>query len=198
MRQRTLSKAVGHVRWQPLSTRKPGCPPRHVLQIDQNQFEKILDLIESGKEEGAKLECGGSAMEDSGLFIKPTVFSEVTDTMRIAKEEVLAGGHRESFAEPGRGRGQGSGRVFSGAQGSPEAFLGHLFSPLGVLREAALPLETPAVCRGNRARLPPCITRGPHLLTRPRAQGRCCLWIRGPHRSQTRSVHSKSRPQNSP
>lgn len=28
-------------------------------------------------------------MEDRGLFIKPTVFSEVTDTMRIAKEEVL-------------------------------------------------------------------------------------------------------------
>jgi aldehyde dehydrogenase (NAD(P)+) len=27
-------------------------------------------------------------MEDRGLFIKPTVFSEVTDTMRIAKEEV--------------------------------------------------------------------------------------------------------------
>lgn len=58
-------------------------------QIDQNQFDKILDLIESGKEEGAKLECGGSAMEDRGLFIKPTVFSEVTDTMRIAKEEVF-------------------------------------------------------------------------------------------------------------
>lgn len=59
------------------------------LQIDQKQFDKILDLIESGKKEGAKLECGGSAMEDRGLFIKPTVFSEVTDTMRIAKEEVL-------------------------------------------------------------------------------------------------------------
>uniref|UniRef100_A0A8C0M193 Aldehyde dehydrogenase 1 family member A3 n=1 Tax=Canis lupus familiaris TaxID=9615 RepID=A0A8C0M193_CANLF len=60
-------------------------------QIDQKQFDKILDLIESGKKEGAKLECGGSAMEDRGLFIKPTVFSEVTDTMRIAKEEVLRG-----------------------------------------------------------------------------------------------------------
>uniref|UniRef100_A0AC11DYQ1 Aldehyde dehydrogenase 1 family member A3 n=1 Tax=Ovis aries TaxID=9940 RepID=A0AC11DYQ1_SHEEP len=58
-------------------------------QIDQKQFDKILDLIESGKKEGAKLECGGSAMEDRGLFIKPTVFSEVTDTMRIAKEEIF-------------------------------------------------------------------------------------------------------------
>nr|KAF6399106.1 aldehyde dehydrogenase 1 family member A3 [Molossus molossus] len=58
-------------------------------QIDQHQFDKILDLIESGKKEGAKLECGGSAMEDRGLFIKPTVFSDVTDTMRIAKEEIF-------------------------------------------------------------------------------------------------------------
>ncbi|XP_059951082.1 retinaldehyde dehydrogenase 3 isoform X2 [Mesoplodon densirostris] len=58
-------------------------------QIDQKQFNKILDLIESGKKEGAKLEYGGSAMEDRGLFIKPTVFSEVTDTMRIAKEEIF-------------------------------------------------------------------------------------------------------------
>lgn len=61
-----------------------------VLQIDQKQFNKILELIESGKQEGAKLECGGSAMEDRGLFITPTVFSEVTDSMRIAKEEVRA------------------------------------------------------------------------------------------------------------
>ncbi|XP_069321897.1 retinaldehyde dehydrogenase 3 isoform X3 [Eulemur rufifrons] len=58
-------------------------------QIDQKQFDKILELIESGKKEGAKLECGGSAMEDRGLFITPTVFSEVTDNMRIAKEEIF-------------------------------------------------------------------------------------------------------------
>ncbi|XP_034987770.1 retinaldehyde dehydrogenase 3 isoform X1 [Zootoca vivipara] len=58
-------------------------------QIDQKQFDKILELIESGKKEGAKLECGGLAMGDRGLFIKPTVFSEVTDNMRIAKEEIF-------------------------------------------------------------------------------------------------------------
>ncbi|KAL8197482.1 UNVERIFIED_CONTAM: Aldehyde dehydrogenase 1 member A3 [Gekko kuhli] len=58
-------------------------------QIDQKQFNKILELIESGKKEGAKLECGGLAMGDRGLFIKPTVFSEVTDNMRIAKEEIF-------------------------------------------------------------------------------------------------------------
>lgn len=62
--------------------------PPLLWQIDQTQFDKILELIESGKKEGAKLECGGLAIGDRGLFIKPTVFSEVTDNMRIAKEEV--------------------------------------------------------------------------------------------------------------
>lgn len=75
--------------------RNPSCTSC-VLQIDQKQFDKILDLIESGKKEGAKLECGGLAMEDRGLFIKPTVFSEVTDTMRIAKEEVLGAAGKAS------------------------------------------------------------------------------------------------------
>ncbi|XP_026177165.1 retinal dehydrogenase 1-like isoform X1 [Mastacembelus armatus] len=58
-------------------------------QIDQKQFDKIMELIESGKREGATLECGGSAWGQQGLFIQPTVFSNVTDDMRIAKEEIF-------------------------------------------------------------------------------------------------------------
>lgn len=57
-------------------------------QIDKEQYEKILDLIESGKKEGAKLECGGGPWGNKGYFIQPTVFSNVSDEMRIAKEEV--------------------------------------------------------------------------------------------------------------
>ena len=57
--------------------------------MDKEQFDKILDLIESGKKEGAKLECGGGRHGDKGYFIQPTVFSDVKDEMRIAKEEVL-------------------------------------------------------------------------------------------------------------
>ena len=57
--------------------------------MDKEQFDKILELIESGKKEGAKLECGGSRHGDKGYFIQPTVFSDVKDDMRIAKEEVL-------------------------------------------------------------------------------------------------------------
>jgi acyl-CoA reductase-like NAD-dependent aldehyde dehydrogenase len=58
-------------------------------QIDNEQFTKILDLIESGKKEGAKLECGGKRFGDKGYFIEPTVFSGVTDNMRIAREEIF-------------------------------------------------------------------------------------------------------------
>ena len=59
-----------------------------LLQIDKTQHEKILNLIESGKSEGATLKCGGEKYGDKGYFVQPTVFADVTDDMRIAKEEV--------------------------------------------------------------------------------------------------------------
>lgn len=45
-------------------------------------------MIEFGKKEGAKVEAGGSKVGDEGYFVYPTVFSNVTDEMKIAKEEV--------------------------------------------------------------------------------------------------------------
>ena len=58
-------------------------------QVDKDQFDKILDLIDSGKKEGAKLECGGKQVGDKGYFVEPTVFTDVSDDMRIAKEEIF-------------------------------------------------------------------------------------------------------------
>ncbi|XP_044518313.1 retinal dehydrogenase 2 isoform X2 [Gracilinanus agilis] len=58
-------------------------------QIDKKQYNKILELIQSGVAEGAKLECGGKGLGHKGFFIEPTVFSNVTDDMRIAKEEIF-------------------------------------------------------------------------------------------------------------
>uniref|UniRef100_A0A8C3W8W7 Aldehyde dehydrogenase 1 family member A2 n=1 Tax=Catagonus wagneri TaxID=51154 RepID=A0A8C3W8W7_9CETA len=58
-------------------------------QIDKKQYNKILELIQSGVAEGAKLECGGKGLGRKGFFIEPTVFSNVTDNMRIAKEEIF-------------------------------------------------------------------------------------------------------------
>jgi len=47
-----------------------------------------MELIESGKKEGAKLCTGGERVGDRGFFVQPTVFADVDDRMRIAKEEV--------------------------------------------------------------------------------------------------------------
>lgn len=60
----------------------------YLEQVDKEQYSKILELIEAGKKEGARVECGGEAVGGDGFFIKPTVFSGVQDNMRIAKEEV--------------------------------------------------------------------------------------------------------------
>lgn len=49
---------------------------------------KILAYIETAKQEGAKLETGGKRWGTEGFFVEPTVFSNVTDTMKIAREEV--------------------------------------------------------------------------------------------------------------
>ena len=57
-------------------------------QIDDEQFKKVLDMINKGKAEGAKVEAGGDRCGDQGYFIQPTVFSNVTDDMTIAREEV--------------------------------------------------------------------------------------------------------------
>uniref|UniRef100_A0A669B6D0 aldehyde dehydrogenase (NAD(+)) n=1 Tax=Oreochromis niloticus TaxID=8128 RepID=A0A669B6D0_ORENI len=58
-------------------------------QIDQEQFNKILGYISSGKREGAKLMCGGGIAADRGYFIQPTVFGDVQDNMTIAREEIF-------------------------------------------------------------------------------------------------------------
>lgn len=57
-------------------------------QVDDEMFNKVLGYIESGKNDGAKLETGGKRVGTKGYFIEPTVFSNVTDDMKIAREEV--------------------------------------------------------------------------------------------------------------
>lgn len=56
----------------------------------------MLEFVQSGISEGAKLECGGKALGLKGFFIEPTVFSNVRDDMCIAREEVRAGRTRNS------------------------------------------------------------------------------------------------------
>lgn len=58
-------------------------------QIDAESQQKILKYIELGNKQGAKLECGGKRVGNEGFFVEPTIFSNVTDNMSIAQEEVI-------------------------------------------------------------------------------------------------------------
>ncbi|MFG1298376.1 aldehyde dehydrogenase [Xanthobacter sp. V3C-3] len=57
------------------------------------QFEKILRMIEMGKEDGATLALGGHALAGPGYgqgqFVAPTIFTDVRNDMRIAQQEVF-------------------------------------------------------------------------------------------------------------
>ena len=59
---------------------------------NRRQFDKVQAMIQTGIDEGARLVCGGVGMPDGagkGYFVKPTVFSDVTNDMRIAREEIF-------------------------------------------------------------------------------------------------------------
>ncbi|MGE5702662.1 MAG: aldehyde dehydrogenase family protein [Clostridia bacterium] len=61
--------------------------------VSQLQMDKILGYIESGKQEGARLICGGERLTDeahaNGFFIAPTAFADCTQNMRIVQEEIF-------------------------------------------------------------------------------------------------------------
>ncbi len=60
--------------------------------ISQKQYDKIIDLINSGIQEGATLVAGGPERPlglGKGYFVRPTIFTNVSNNMRIAKEEIF-------------------------------------------------------------------------------------------------------------
>ena len=60
--------------------------------ISQKQYDKIIDLIKSGIKEGATLVAGGPERPEGlnkGYFLRPTIFTDVSNDMRIAKEEIF-------------------------------------------------------------------------------------------------------------
>ena len=60
--------------------------------VSQEQMQTVLDYIESGKREGAKLIAGGNRVSldgGQGFFIEPTIFAAVNNNMQIAQEEIF-------------------------------------------------------------------------------------------------------------
>jgi betaine-aldehyde dehydrogenase len=76
---------------------KPGIPtdPATTMGaiVSKVQLDRVMSYIESAKQEGARLLCGGGPPSDpklaKGFFIEPTVFADVTMQMRIGREEIF-------------------------------------------------------------------------------------------------------------
>ena len=57
--------------------------------VSERQLQIVEGYIEKGVAEGAKLVAGGHRMDRDGFYLEPTVFSDVTDDMTIAQEEIF-------------------------------------------------------------------------------------------------------------
>ena len=68
-------------------------PGRHIGPVvNRTQWEKIQDMIQVGIDEGARLVAGGPGLPEGvnrGFFVRPTVFADVDNQMRVAREEIF-------------------------------------------------------------------------------------------------------------
>jgi aldehyde dehydrogenase (NAD+) len=68
-------------------------PGRHIGPVvNKTQWTKIQEMIEVGMKEGARLVAGGPGLPEGmnkGYFVRPTVFADVSNDMRIAQEEIF-------------------------------------------------------------------------------------------------------------
>jgi aldehyde dehydrogenase (NAD+) len=57
--------------------------------ISQEHLNKVMRYVHAGQEEGAKLLTGGDQPMKRGFFVSPTVFDDVKDNMKVAREEIF-------------------------------------------------------------------------------------------------------------
>ena len=57
--------------------------------VSREQFDRVNNYLNVGQQEGARIAMGGGATEGKGYFVKPTLFTGVTNNMRIAREEIF-------------------------------------------------------------------------------------------------------------
>jgi betaine-aldehyde dehydrogenase len=57
--------------------------------VNAKQQQRVLDYIERGKAEGARLVAGGTAPDRAGFFVRPTIFADVDNSSTIAQEEIF-------------------------------------------------------------------------------------------------------------
>ena len=57
--------------------------------VSRAQLNRVKGYFDVGKQEGAKLLLGGEARSGKGFYVEPTIFTEVRNTMKIAREEIF-------------------------------------------------------------------------------------------------------------
>src|SRR5271154_4835348 len=57
--------------------------------VSREQFNRVKGYLEAGKNEGATTAIGGEARTGKGFFVDPTIFTEVKNSMKIAREEIF-------------------------------------------------------------------------------------------------------------
>ncbi|HEY2486446.1 MAG TPA: aldehyde dehydrogenase family protein [Candidatus Binataceae bacterium] len=57
--------------------------------VSKEQFDRVKSYLDVGKKEGAKVTAGGEPGTGKGYFVKPTVFADVNNNMKIAREEIF-------------------------------------------------------------------------------------------------------------
>ncbi len=59
--------------------------------VSKNQMETVLGYVEAGKSEGARLRTGGdrAPIDGKGYFVRPALFDQVDNWMKIAREEIF-------------------------------------------------------------------------------------------------------------
>ncbi|PRD45765.1 betaine-aldehyde dehydrogenase [Phyllobacterium phragmitis] len=92
IRQRFLDRLIERTRAIRLGD--PLDPATHLGPLINNaQRDKVMSYIDKGKAEGARLSCGGGQPKlqgfEGGAYVEPTIFTDVTDDMTIAREEIF-------------------------------------------------------------------------------------------------------------
>jgi 5-carboxymethyl-2-hydroxymuconic-semialdehyde dehydrogenase len=57
--------------------------------ISEEHFAKVTSYFDIAKNDGAQVAAGGEVLGDTGYFIRPTLFTEAHNAMRIAQEEIF-------------------------------------------------------------------------------------------------------------
>jgi len=91
--QRSIADEFANALAEAAQSVKVGDPKQEGIQMGpvakRSQFDRVNDYIRVGQEEGAQMLAGGVSDGGKGFFVKPTLFANASNDMRIAREEIF-------------------------------------------------------------------------------------------------------------